>query len=196
MLEFKEFPKIARLNRGVIVTEKIDGTNGQVHIRKLDGTSEHGIDSLVATSEDFFCVRAGSRNRWLRHDSSDDNYGFGRWVAAHADELAKLGAGTHYGEWWGQGIQRGYGEISKHFSLFNVARWSESRPACCDVVPIVLSGTGFDSVSVALDMLREFGSMAAPKFMKPEGIMAFHTASRTYHKVTLEKDKEHKGNRS
>ena len=30
MIEFKEFPKIARLNREVIVTEKIDGTNAAV----------------------------------------------------------------------------------------------------------------------------------------------------------------------
>ena len=32
MLEFKKFPKIARLSREIIVTEKIDGTNGVVHV--------------------------------------------------------------------------------------------------------------------------------------------------------------------
>ena len=30
--EFKPWPKIARLNRTVIVTEKIDGTNGIIHV--------------------------------------------------------------------------------------------------------------------------------------------------------------------
>jgi len=31
-MEFTEFPKIARLSREVIVTEKIDGTNGCIYI--------------------------------------------------------------------------------------------------------------------------------------------------------------------
>ncbi len=36
-MEFQDFPKIARLARDVIVTEKIDGTNAQVCIAE-DGT--------------------------------------------------------------------------------------------------------------------------------------------------------------
>jgi len=32
MSEFQEFPKMARLSREVIITEKIDGTNIQVFI--------------------------------------------------------------------------------------------------------------------------------------------------------------------
>ena len=36
-MEFQEFPKMARLTREVIVTEKIDGTNAQVFIAE-DGT--------------------------------------------------------------------------------------------------------------------------------------------------------------
>lgn len=32
MPEFVEFPKIARLSREIIVTEKIDGTNGVIYV--------------------------------------------------------------------------------------------------------------------------------------------------------------------
>ena len=56
--EFIPFPKIARLSRLAIVTEKIDGTNAQVTITE-DG--------------DIF---AGSRSRWITPE--DDNYGFAR----------------------------------------------------------------------------------------------------------------------
>ena len=35
-MEFKEFDKIARLNREVVVTEKIDGTNGLVADMAID----------------------------------------------------------------------------------------------------------------------------------------------------------------
>lgn len=41
--------------------------------------------------------------------------------------------------------------------------------------------------------LRATGSLAAPGFKNPEGIVIFHTASGTLSKVTLEKDDEPKG---
>src|SRR5687767_1693749 len=84
---FTPFPSISRLSRDIVVTEKLDGTNAQIHITQ-DGR-----------------VLAGSRNRWITPEA--DNFGFARWVAAHEDELRALGPGSHYGEWWGQGIQRG-----------------------------------------------------------------------------------------
>ncbi len=33
---------------------------------------------------------------------------------------------TYFGEWWGSGVQRGYGlqKGDKRFSLFNVSRWA------------------------------------------------------------------------
>lgn len=171
--EFKEFQKIARLNREVVVTEKLDGTN-----------------ALVFVGEDG-AVRAGSRSRWIT--PADDNYGFARWVADHAEELRALGPGYHYGEWWGQGIQRRYGLDEKRFSLFNVARWLESRPACCHVVPVLARGIGVDSVAAdCLALLRETGSRAAPGFDRPEGIVIWHEAAQQLFKVTLEKDEESK----
>ena len=175
-VEFVPFPKIARLNREVVITEKIDGTNAQVHV------SEDGA------------VRAGSRSRWIT--PNDDNFGFARWVADHADELKALGPGSHFGEWWGAGIQRRYGLDCKRFSLFNVARWGDlmTRPACCHVVPTIWQGIiRGDEVEFCLAKLRTFGSIAAPGFMKPEGIVLFHTAASQLFKVTLEKDEAPKG---
>lgn len=209
MVEFKEFDKISRLNREVIVTEKLDGTNGQVHIRPAEGsTLEHGYDCQVDIEGVPHYIRAGSRNRWVAHVGGDDNNGFGRWVYQHAHELAALGPGAHFGEWWGQGIQRKYGLQEKRWSLFNVARWKDIGdqfapptavlvPQCCSVVPILTRGIGLIAcVQEALEDLRSKGSVAAPGFMKPEGIVAYHTHSRSLFKVTLEKDEEHKTQRS
>lgn len=178
-MEFKEFPKIARLNREVIVTEKLDGTN-----------------ACVIVSDDGLEIGAQSRSKLITPE--DDNYGFAKWVQANKAELLKLGPGHHFGEWWGQGIQRNYGLTEKRFSLFNVSRWSndETRPACCSVVPTIVKGAPGDSFSVAykaLEELRTKGSFAAPGFMKPEGIVAFHVQGYVMFKATLEKDEEWKG---
>lgn len=193
MVEFTEFDKISRLNREVIVTEKIDGTNGQVHIRlALDEKPEEGYDTPIVVDGLPCYIRAGSRNRWVLYLGSDDNNGFGRWVHSHAQELAALGAGAHFGEWWGSGIQRKYGVSEKRWSLFNVSRWTDSRPDCCHVVPIVNRGIGFHAVYEAIDILKTEGSKAAPGFMKPEGVVAFHVHSRSLFKMTIERDQEHK----
>jgi hypothetical protein len=47
-----------------------------------------------------------------------------------------------------------------------------------------------------MDKLRIQGSFAAAGFMKPEGVVAFHTHSRTLFKVTLERDQEPKSMRA
>jgi len=104
--EFEGFPKIARLKRDITVTEKLDGTNAQIFI------GEDGEFSV------------GSRKRWIV--PGDDNYGFARWAYGRQDELiATLGIGRHFGEWWGQGIQRRYDMEKKQFSLFNTTRWKD-----------------------------------------------------------------------
>jgi len=188
-MDFQGFPKIARLARDVIVTEKIDGTNAQVCIAE-DGT-----------------LLAGSRTRWITAD--DDNCGFAAWVEAHRDELLTLGPGRHFGEWWGAGIQRRYGLTDKRFSLFNVQRWAlhgtepqtyptadprvtrtqDVLPPCCGLVPLLLQGPfRTDAIDHCIDLLRERGSYAAPGFMKPEGVVVFHTTGNVGFKRTLEKD--------
>lgn len=188
-LAFEGFPKMPRLFRDVVLTEKIDGTNAQIYIGE-DGT---------------FLV--GSRTRWITPEN--DNMGFAKWATANEAELvAGLGHGRHFGEWWGQGIQRNYGLKEKRFSLFNALRWhrvgagpqshvkpngetvqSSPAPECCHVVPVLGLGV-FDTfgINMALKGLTEFGSSAAPGFMNPEGIIAFHIQGGVGFKVTLEND--------
>lgn len=176
MTDFVGFPKIARLSRNCVITEKIDGTNAQICI----------------TEDGQFLV--GSRTRWITPEN--DNAGFAKWAHANREELTHhLGVGSHFGEWWGAGIQRTYGMKEKVFSLFNTARWNdETKPPCCRVVPVMYSGV-FDQAQVeyCLDMLRTQGSAAAPGFMRPEGIVIYHEAARIYFKKTIEKDEEWKG---
>lgn len=175
-IEFEPFPKIARFHRQVTVTEKIDGTNACIIITE-DGE-----------------LAAASRSRLITPE--DDNYGFARWVAYNRDELMKLGPGRHFGEWWGQGIQRNYSLTEKRFSLFNTSRWSDDavRPACCHCVPILYQGVMEPFTAVkALKELEQKGSRAAPGFMKPEGIIIWHEAAQLYFKATIEKDEEYKG---
>jgi hypothetical protein len=207
MSDFPAFGKIPRYFREVIITEKIDGTNGlvQVELRTFgEGAGEvpDGVSVVIPQGMALdetgmplheLWVRAGSRKRWI--NPQDDNHGFARWVADNAYDLGRvLGPGRHYGEWWGAGIQRRYGLDHKRFSLFNTSRWNSNNlflakaPAYLDVVPVL--GRGYDSADVyfALDQLRAGGSAAAPGFMQPEGVIVYHTAGGTYSKATLDND--------
>lgn len=177
MTEFVPFPKIPRLRREIVITEKIDGTNASIFIGE-DGT---------------FLV--GSRTRWITPES--DNFGFARWAHEHREELLQLGPGHHFGEWFGSGIQRGYGLLNgeKRFALFNVDRWADGRaprPACCGVVPTLSHGS-FADIPAILETLRAGGSLAVPGFMRPEGIVVYHRAARQMFKVTLDGDDAPKG---
>lgn len=184
-MNFIEFPKIPRLFRDIVITEKIDGTNAQIYIPELPGEAGD-LPFLV-----------GSRSRWITPEN--DNAGFAKWAYEHAEELLTLGPGSHFGEWWGAGIQRGYGLKEKRFSLFNTHRWGDpaTRPSCCDVVPVLYEGPlfldGKDSVSSTLDILRKEGSVAAPGFMSPEGVVIYHKAGGYLFKATIERDEEPKG---
>lgn len=175
---FEEFPKIARLNRDMVVTEKIDGINAVIAV------DEHGR------------VRAGTRSQWVTPEH--DTHGFAKWVDAHKDELRTLGPGKHFGEWWGSGVRGGYGLTNgeKRFSLFNVGRWcplagdpTKWPPRCCEVVPVLYRGL-FSTMAIdnIVKTLRATGSRAVPGFMRPEGVVIFHEHARTLFKVTLEKD--------
>lgn len=187
--EFIPFPKLPRLQRTVIITEKIDGTNAQVYITD-DGK-----------------MRFGSRTRWITPEN--DNFGFARWATDHKDELMQLGPGRHFGEWWGRGIQRNYGLNERRFSLFNVARWcphgevpkaiptadprnvklQDVLPACCHLVPALLKGPFSGNMAeFCLNELSTKGSLAAPGFPRPEGIVVYHVAGNVGFKMTLDND--------
>lgn len=176
MKEFKEFPKIYRVSRECVITEKIDGTNGQICITE-DG------DFLI-----------GSRTRWITPEN--DNMGFARWCIENKNDLLKLGPGSHFGEWWGSKIQRGYGLTEKRFSLFNTSRWlnNPNKPDCCLIVPVLYTGIfSTEAIDSCINFLRQNGSVAVPGFMKPEGIVCFHIQGNFSLKKTLEKDEIPKG---
>jgi len=189
--EFVGFPKMARLSREVIVSEKIDGTNASIFI---------GPDGGFLT---------GSRTRWITPE--DDNHGFSRWAHEHKEELLALGPGRHFGEWWGGGINRGYGlpKGEKRLSLFNTVRWcphgqppqpipsgdpriskmQDVLPPCVGLVPVLWRGA-FDDLDAeaVLATLESTGSLAAPGYMNPEGVVIFHVAANIGFKKTLGND--------
>lgn len=174
-MDFVPFPKIPRWSsQHIVITEKLDGTNAQIVIN--DECTE---------------IRAGSRSRWITPD--DDNFGFARWVSENRESLLRLGKGQHFGEWWGYGIQRCYNLKEKRFSLFNTLRWDtdEQRERLAEipgvsVVPTLYKGPFSDEqINLQLSELEKNGSVAAPGFQNPEGIVIYIPGSRTLFKKTI-----------
>lgn len=198
-VEFVPFPKIARLNRPIVITEKIDGSNAAISIPEDDGP-----------------LWTQSRKRVIYPGKGTDLQGFAGWVQANEPELrGALGPGLHFGEWYGRGIQRGYGiepeqgADGKFFALFNTGRWREEDepypigPAVATstvpgltVTPVLAVLPTFSTGAIAgvLNLLREFGSRVAggEGFDHPEGVVVFHKQGNVMFKVTLEDDERGK----
>jgi len=214
LIEFRSFGKIPRLFRDIVITEKIDGANAAVGINfySLDLPADYPMPDRdidckfvdrggrdVNGMVNYAVVYAQSRKRVITPEK--DNHGFARWVWDNAESLVNdLGEGLHFGEWWGSGVNRGYGlpKGEKRFSLFNVKRWSFQqeipfKTPGLGVVPVLYRGS-FDTgvIRVELDKLESFGSSAAPGFNKPEGIVVYHTAGNTLFKATIENDAQPK----
>lgn len=171
------FPKIPRLSkRELLITEKIDGTNACIRI--------YGDGEIVLQS----------RNRII--STEYDNYGFAAWVNENREAILGLGPGVHFGEWWGNGIQHGYGLSEKRFSLFDALRWtSETQvpPAICGVVPVLYYGEYQDSaIEDAVAKLTASGSLACPGYGRPEGVVVKDCASGSMHKVIINSPNKHK----
>jgi hypothetical protein len=195
MHEFTPWPKTARLFRDIVVTEKLDGTNSAIHITHLapsTSTAPPANSSVVGVDGKAFAVSAQSRRRIITPGKTTDNYGFAGWVYDNAAHLVRLlGEGLHFGEWWGKGIQRGYGLDERRFSLFNTERFALTNQLVGGVmvarVPVLYSGTFAEApICQALTDLGNYGSIAAPGFMNPEGICVYHTQTRNVFKVTLD----------
>lgn len=174
---FVAWPKIPRLSKSQMwVSEKIDGTNSAIRIAE---------GKVVAVQ---------SRNRFIT--PQQDNYGFAAWVASNAASLVEdLGDGLWFGEWWGLGIQRGYGLKEKRFSIFDTRHAARTwKTENLSVVPF-LDQHQFDTNRIrdTLAYLRCVGSIAAPGFSRPEGIIVYVREAGCRFKVLLDNDDSHKG---
>ena len=177
----------------------VQNTNGAIIIEQTEQLDYTAVATPVVDGVPYN-VGAQSRNRLLGLDKGQDNAGFAKWVSDNAHTLvADLGPGRHFGEWWGKGIQRGYGLDHKRFSLFNTAAWWEvealfgfSTPNLTVVPRLYEGGADTATVEWVAKLLAETGSAAAPGFMNPEGVCVYHTASRQVFKYTLDGD-GHKG---
>lgn len=207
-IPFEPLPKTHRLERDIVITEKIDGATAGIYCEPF-------LDNPNVVE----FVHAASRKRWI--EPEEDNYGFAAWVEKNAGTLANdLGVGMHFGEWWGSGIRRGYGLTNgeKRFSLFNTRLWGpkveehEETTVTIDhhfdtlgvaSTPILYEGpftfkTGLGEVHMILPwveaarLLERDGSVASPGFMDPEGVVIFHKAAQVCFKWTLDGDR-HKG---
>lgn len=213
-MEFVKYPKTPRLFKDMTVTEKIDGTNACVVIKEAPEGYHMGspipedvIDLVSFEGKDYF-VAAQSKNRMITPGKGTDNVGFAAWVDQNAYQLVYiLGPGYHYGEWWGSGIQRNYGltDGERRFSLFNTDRWFQTGPDGLDsratraglstlideigAVPVLYQGVFSEAIVMdVLDDLNQFGSVAAPGFMNPEGIIVYFSTIKQVFKVTLDGD--------
>jgi hypothetical protein len=201
MIEFQPWPKIPRLNREIVVTEKIDGTNAAVQIVSLKELAlghfdVPGWDDNVIARHDGYAVAAQSRKKLITPQT--DNAGFARWVSENAETLVELlGPGVHFGEWWGQKIQRGYGLDHKRFSLFNTKQWGHLGVAAenhIGTTPVLYEGPFSQrAIEDCMTSLRGRGSYAAEGFLDPEGVVVYHTAANTMFKALLEGDDLPKG---
>ena len=110
-IQFESFPKLHRFTGPIVISEKIDGTNACVVIEGDE-------------------IAAQSRTRIITPEK--DNHGFARWVYANKEALiAVLGDGRHYGEWWGNGIQRGYGLKEKRFQYGALGEYARTKRDRC-----------------------------------------------------------------
>ncbi len=204
LAEFQAWPKTPRLFRDVMITEKIDGTNACVFIREEGfGTSAGYLHadppSTTAVilgpskmdNDDFpaneYWLYAQSRSRFVTPGS--DNFGFARWVRSNSQTLGDdLGPGRHYGEWWGAGIQRKYGQKEKFFSLFNAGRWRDAEFTTPNlaVVPVLYEGT-FDQGVLRgfLETISYMGSTLGE--VKAEGVIVQFKSGERF-KVTLDNE--------
>ena len=152
-IEFKKWPKIPRLfNEEYSLTEKIDGSNACIVIDEEGSIGAQSRNGLIALH--------------------NDNFGFAQWVIDNKDDLLQLGPGHHFGEWYGQGIQRNYGLSTRRFALFNY-RIAE-LPKCVDIVPYLTNCSSenlFETIRELYTDLKLHGSRAVHGFMNPEGLV-------------------------
>lgn len=186
--EFHAWGKTARVDSPVVVTEKIDGTNGLI---------------VIGDQGEIF---AGSRNHWLVGQAINeepiwnvgDNYGFGAWaVENHHALIDLLGQGWHYGEWWGQGIARRYDQTRKRFALFDIRHSDKPWGGVWDddaneigmlTVPVLYDGPmDHKEIERTVEHLQKRGSVVAPGYRHPEGLVVRFSHNGVRFKKVIDK---------
>lgn len=171
--EFRPWRSIERYQGiHVQIAEKLHGTSAQVHVQKqLDGTLK---------------ALAGKRTSYV---GTTGHFGFGEFVANNGQALCdSLGEGRHYGEWVGPGVNGQYGLTEKVFVLFNhryhlPKKLAGKLPNRVDVVPVLYDGPYTPTIiGETMDNLKASGSVFAPGFMKPEGVVLFFPQFNTMQK--------------
>jgi len=210
--EFRNYGKIPRwVNEHVWVSEKIDGSNSCVVIEKLttaEVTYFWGIQAPDAVKflyfkDEAYVVRAQSRNKFITPGKGKDNFGFAQYVLDNADALVSvLGVGYHYGEYYGSGIQSGYGLLTgeKHFALFpthRVSRLSDNFEQIMSIPGLEIAPELYEGpfgegncIEDCLNLLRENGSFAhsARGFARPEGVVVQFKLSGARYKAFVVED--------
>jgi hypothetical protein len=181
MSEFKSFGKIERYEKiQAVITEKVDGTNACINF------------TADETNPLLHTLTCQSRNKLI--DPFMDNYGFAAWAHANFEDLFDFfGPGRHFGEWWGNGIQRGYGTAERYFSPFNTHLFNWERddfPDNVSALPLLWQGPIADldeAVRECMDDLALYGSFTLPGLgWDAEGCMVW-SHSTGYMKVPFEK---------
>lgn len=196
MFAFQAWPKTPRFTQEeIVITEKLDGTNAQINITEVpsdaDIDGEVGAEFIIARRElpngNFQVLQAGSRNRWVTPE--DDNFGFAKWCVENQQQLFEtFNHGRIYGEWFGKGIQRGYGLEEKRFALFNTKFPFERAQLVpqMTVVPVLYKGPfSHQEINNQIDYLSLSGSVAVPGFMNPEGICIYFRLTDKIYKIPI-----------
>ncbi len=196
MPKLKRFGITPELFSEATLCERIDGHTVGIHIEPLKtdpASGEVGVRAgdvmfMGATQHaQFYRVWVQNRNRIITPDQRDVA-GVAAWAQAHAAQLAEtLGPGIHFGEWWGYKICRGYGlgPGDRRFSLFNTMRWSfidGTQVPSLYISPVLWEGDlgqGWGTIVEEMDKLLAGGSVAAPGYRHPEGVILYHHGADT-----------------
>lgn len=187
---FEKFSKIRRIDGlKMWVTEKINGTNGQILV------DDEAVQILCVGSRgrpilpDVPAARHPVTGRTVRDDAGKpvipkqvrDNFGFACQVYQDEEWVAEaLGPGRHYGEWAGPGIQKNPLDLpTRLFFLFSRSdRYDTDGLVFIDwlrLVPELYEGPlDFDQVEMIMDDLLEQGTYVAdagPDARAPEGVV-------------------------
>ena len=228
--QFKSWGSTPRFHKGLHITEKIDGTNAGVSVQGVSWGVVHTppADAILVNStkldvngipECSYLVRAQSRKRIITPDN--DNFGFAKWVWENAEGLANLlGFGYHYGEWYGEGIQKNPLAVQgRRWALFNTWHWTRKenldRLVDADIPGLTLvpvlhdeqrdGPADFTTIPDIMEELALYGSKADgaamvkegydwenDRYAEPEGIIVWQRETRQRYKILLREDDKHK----